>query len=334
MTEIFQKATGQDLIKAEIKGKNDLIEFRNCSKITIFGNKFPKINNPTKAFKDRMMFVKFPNYFDDKARVINKENVWLNDSEQRSSILNWALEGLQRLLRQGFFTQTKTQRETEIEFNRVSNPADAFIMERGIFDKSVMITRAANFEAYQDYCEGIGVIADSKILTQAMQKLSPKVRDGWVHKPTKERVWLGFTVKNSEYQSSLEQMPQMPQQNILGKYFESDNSKIKENKTRVPSVASVLTIPTESSSETESADKIPATSVQPVPLSHNSSVSERSGAFDGYAGHLVCVFCGKSILEDDKTWIRDDSTWNKPAHKSCYEAKRAELAKRDKTEES
>jgi hypothetical protein len=186
-----------------------------------------------------------------------------------------------------------------------------------------------HFEGYQDYCEGIGVVADSKVLTQAMQKLSPKVRDGWVHKPKKERVWLGFTVKNREQQSSLEQMPQMEQQNILGKYFENDNLKIRENKTGVPSVASVLTVSTGSSSETELAldekkgtDKIP---VPAVPLSHDSSISECSEEGNGYS-QLVCVFCGKDAGDH---FVQDDFTWNKPAHKSCYEAKRSELANLD-----
>ena len=237
-TEIFQKVTGGDTIKAELKGVNDRLEFVNCAKLTIIGNKFPKIDAPTTAFKDRMMFVKFPNFFSDKDRIANLENVWLNDPEQKSAILNWALEGLHRLISQNGFTQTKTQKETEIEFNRVSNPPGAFIMEMGILCKTLVTTRAANLAAYQEYCEDIGVTADAKTLTQAMNRLAPKVKDGWIYKPKKERAWLGFGLKNID-QQSIEQMEQIEQQKTLSEINSNEKSNNGEEGNSVLSVPSV-----------------------------------------------------------------------------------------------
>jgi putative DNA primase/helicase len=237
-TEIFQKLTGSDTIKAELKVANNRIEFVNCAKLTIIGNKFPKIDNPTVAFKDRMMFVKFPNFFSDKDRIANLENVWLNDPEQKSAILNWALEGLHRLNTQNSFTQTKTQKETEIEFNRVSNPPGAFIMEMGILCKTLVTTRAANLTTYQEYCEDIGVLADAKALTQAMNRLSPKVKEGWIYKPKKERAWLGFGLRNIE-QQNIEQMEQLEQQKTLNEINQTEKSYNRQEETGVPSVPSV-----------------------------------------------------------------------------------------------
>ncbi len=237
-TEIFQKISGSDTIKAELKGSNDRIEFVNLAKITIIGNKFPKIDNPTTAFKDRMIFVKFPNFFGDKDRIANLENVWLNDPEQKSSILNWALEGKTRLLNQGYLTQTKTQKETEIEFNRVSNPPGAFILENGILCKTLVTPRIANLTAFQEYCEDIGVNADSKALTQAMQKLAPKVRDGWIYKPKKERAWIGFGLKDVD-QQNIEHMEQMEQQKTLSEINSNQISNILLEENGVPSVLSV-----------------------------------------------------------------------------------------------
>jgi putative DNA primase/helicase len=237
-TEIFQKLTGQDPIRAELKGCNDRLEFVNCAKLTIIGNKFPKISNPTTAFKDRMIFVKFPNFFSDKDRIANLENVWLNDPEQKSIILNWALEGLHRLIAQNSFTQTKTQKETEIEFNRVSNPPGAFIMEMGILCKTLVTTRSANLSAYQEYCEDIGVLADAKMLTQAMNRLSPKVKEGWIYKPKKERAWLGFGLKNVE-QQNIEQMEQLEHQKTLSEINQTEKSNISQEEKAVPSVTSV-----------------------------------------------------------------------------------------------
>lgn len=239
-TEIFQKITGADTIKAELKGSNDRIEFVNQAKITIIGNRFPRIDNPTTAFKDRMMFVKFPNFFSDQDRIVNLENIWLSDPEQRSSILNWALEGLHRLLSQGYFTQTKTQRETEIEFNRVSNSTGAFIMEMGILCKTLTTTRNQVLTAYQEYCEDIGVEPKkSSVLTQAMQRLGPKVKDGWIYKPKKERAWIGFGLKDAA-QQNMEQMEHLEQQKTLITMCQESQNNYLEKK----GVPSVLSVPT------------------------------------------------------------------------------------------
>ena len=237
-TEIFQKITGDDLIHAEYKNANKEIEFVNCAKVTIIGNKFPRIHNPTIAFKNRMLFVKFPHYFGDKERTPNLERKWLEDPEQKSAILKWALDGLQRLLIQGFFTQSKTQKDTEIEFTRVTHPPSAFILEKAVFDKNVETMRSTALTYYQNYCEEIGVNADARYLTDALNKLAPKVRAGWTKiKGKNERVWKGIAFKKGDG-DDLPQIPQLPQHNLLTIISSPKNNKKIEN--GVASVANPL----------------------------------------------------------------------------------------------
>lgn len=64
-TEIFQKITGGDAIDGEFKGVNNLKRFTVYAKMTIYGNKFPRVKDPTPAFKKRMLFIEFPNTFSD-----------------------------------------------------------------------------------------------------------------------------------------------------------------------------------------------------------------------------------------------------------------------------
>jgi putative DNA primase/helicase len=54
-------ATGKDTIEAEIKGKQNRLSFRNTAKITVMGNKFPKVNDNTIPFRERRLCIKFPN---------------------------------------------------------------------------------------------------------------------------------------------------------------------------------------------------------------------------------------------------------------------------------
>ena len=241
-TEIFQKLTGQDTVDAEFKFGNEEKRFVNAAKMTVIGNKFPRINQPTTAFKDRMIFVKFPNHFDDNSQIQNLESVWLNDPEQRSAIFNWAMEGLQRLLSQGHFSVTKTQQETEIMFNRVTDNITAFQQERGIIDKKFTTTRSDVLTAYQNYCEEIGVeLRKPSQLTQGMMRLAPKVKDGWIYKPKKERAWIGFGLKNQDNNTVMEQMEQMEHHLILSN-FTNNLSENKEDKNSVPSVPSVPSV--------------------------------------------------------------------------------------------
>ena len=44
---------------------------------------------------------------------------------------------------------------------------------------------------------------------------------------------------------------------------------------------------------------------------------------DGTDGNTPCVFCGRAIMDND--FIQDDFTWGKPAHKKCYDDKKADL---------
>jgi putative DNA primase/helicase len=195
-TEIFQKITGGDLIDAERKGVQKRTEFTNYDKITVIGNKFPKVHNPTTAFKDRMMFVKFPKYFSEEERIPDLEKVWLEDPIERMGILNWMLEGLHRLLANGHFTESKSQEETELEFQRVSDSISAFITETAVFGSNYEITRLDAFEIYRDYCDIIGTEPEPKSRFTERLKHTPKIHDGWTRaKGKKERAWKGVTFK-------------------------------------------------------------------------------------------------------------------------------------------
>ena len=233
-TETFQALTGGDTIEAEFKCKNEKKLFVNLAKITIIGNKFPKVENPTVAFKDRLHFVKFSKFIEKADRVGDLEKVWLDDPEKKSALFNWALEGLQRLfVNNGVFTESKSQEETSLEFQKATDPPNAFITQMGIFDKNILTTRNDTWNAYAEYCDAEGLpIGTKSDFTKAMQGLAPKVKDGSTRiNGKKERAWVGFGVKD------LEQMEQMEQQFITPN--KSQTVLLKEDKNGVPSVPNV-----------------------------------------------------------------------------------------------
>jgi len=292
-TEIFQKLTGGDTIQAERKNSNDRITFVSCAKLTIYGNKFPKIYKPTTAFKDRMLFVEFPNYINESDRIPNLENVWLNDPEQKSALLNWALEGLRRLLSQGHFSKSKTQEETEIQFQKTSDVIGAFITECGEYGKPYKILRSEAYAKFKDYCEVNGLDAETdRIFTQRLKDDS-KIK---MCKIGNERAWQGITFSEATDQST-------DSTDSTHDYCPQISGYSQKSEERENSVLCVPCVLKKGDAEGE------------------SEVSE------GYQ-QLVCVFCGKAIMDSD--WSQDNFTWNKPAHNRCYDEKKSQLAAQDR----
>ena len=195
-TNLLKKATGQDTIEAEIKGKQKRLSFRNYSKITVLANKFPKVRDQTTAFKERRLFIKFPNEFVGEKQIQNIEDKWLKTNDEKSGILNWMLEGLKRLIEQGHFTESKTQQETEAEFLRASDTIGAFQHDMFIWNKTKVTSRSITLEAYKNYCEILGLdVENEKKFTQRM-KDTPKISPCLMHKPKVERAWRGIALKN------------------------------------------------------------------------------------------------------------------------------------------
>lgn len=192
-TELLKKATGQDNISAECKGSDKRIEFTNTAKLTILANRFPTVKDNTTAFKDRRIIINFPNEFTGENQKQLLEEIWLNNPEKKSAILNWMLEGLHRLLSQRGFTVSKTQKELEIEFQRSSDTIGAFISELGVFGKNFVCTRADAYDAYKDYCELYGLeLQTDKDFTQRLEQ-TPKVTKG---KTKGQRAWKGISFNN------------------------------------------------------------------------------------------------------------------------------------------
>lgn len=196
-TPLFKKLTGNDYISAEVKCKQKRIGFRNVAKFYILGNKYPRVRDNTTAFKERIIVIKWESQFiEGKNQIQNIENNWLRDQEETSGVLNWMLEGLQRLIANGKFSLTKTQHDMMIEFERASDSIAAWIDERLIFHQNKFTERELVMQDYMDYCEFYGIYqADKNKLFERLRN-TPKVKDTKTRIIGKQvRVWKGFELK-------------------------------------------------------------------------------------------------------------------------------------------
>lgn len=196
-TPTLKKITGEDTIDAEIKNKQKPLRFVNTAKLFIIGNRFPKVNDDTIAFWDRILFTNFPNSFLGEKAIPHIEHRWTKSAEEMAGLLNWMIQGHNRLLQNNTFTTSKTTEQTKLAFKRASNTTMAFIDEQCEFFPNSIETRANMLEHYKEYCESYGItIEDERVFTAKLKQL-PTVRTGKRRiEGTNERVWIGLKVKS------------------------------------------------------------------------------------------------------------------------------------------
>jgi len=151
-TGMFKMLTGGDTIHAERKHQ-DPFNFTNYAKLIYSANELPQTADLTEAFWRRWIIVEFPNAFpegDPKTdpHVLKK----LTTPDELSGFLNWALEGLKRLLENSKFTPTKTRAEIEEEWTIRTDSLRAFVRKHAAVDPRCFVTKGDFYAAYQDFC--------------------------------------------------------------------------------------------------------------------------------------------------------------------------------------
>jgi len=152
-TGMFKMLTGGDTIYAERKHR-DPFTFVSYAKLIYSANALPQTADLTEAFWRRWIIVEFPNRFSEgdpktDPHILKK----LTTSEELSGFLNWALEGLKRLLENGGFTPTKTRTQIEEEWTLRTDSLRAFVAEHVKRDPNCYITKEDFYAAYQEFCD-------------------------------------------------------------------------------------------------------------------------------------------------------------------------------------
>lgn len=154
----FKMLTGSGTIGAEKKFK-DNYSFVNFAKLIFSTNKPPKVSNEDSyAFWRRWVIISYPNQFTDELGnrdpdIIKK----LTTDDELSGLLNYALAGLQRLLKNQKFSYSKTAEETQDEYLKASDPVYAFITDKCEIDVNAEIAVETLYDAYKIYSEENGM---------------------------------------------------------------------------------------------------------------------------------------------------------------------------------
>jgi len=176
----FKALTSGDLMTTERKFK-DSFQFENFSKMVFSGNAVPQTRDETDAFFRRWVIISFPFQFlpaetvsrmlaegefegEGKAATSNiriavpQENLLqeMTSPRELSGVLNWALEGLKRLIDHKFhFSSELTIEETHEKYLALSNTVHAFVSEgcEVTGEKEDRVDKNELYQAYAAYCK-------------------------------------------------------------------------------------------------------------------------------------------------------------------------------------
>lgn len=146
---------GEDTVTAERKGEQKF-EFTVRQKFAFATNQFPEIENADNAFWNRCLFARFPETIpEDEQRPGFHDHLL----EERSGILNWMLDGLDRLFEQGGFTGERSFDEKRNIAEEVGSPLerlkqDALTITR---EPSDMVHARDLYDFAKAYADDVGM---------------------------------------------------------------------------------------------------------------------------------------------------------------------------------
>lgn len=149
-TSIFKMLVGEDLIPAEKKFK-DKFFFVNYAKQLFSCNQVPKSPDDSDAFFRRWVILNFPNQFLNSKADKNLLQR-LTTPEELSGFLNFALDGLKRLIANQDFSNTSSVSEVRDNYIRLSDSVGAFILDCIEIAPEGYETKKELYTHYAEYC--------------------------------------------------------------------------------------------------------------------------------------------------------------------------------------
>lgn len=149
-TENLKKLTGRNLIRAQFK-YGQPFTYYNRAKIINSCNEMPKITDETKGLFDRLLIIDFPNSFRDTENDNKNLEAECTTKESLSGILTWALQGYQRLMKQGKFSHSKSLEQKIEQYQKIVDPLEFYIEYRVIENVGSFVYKDLIFNDYNKF---------------------------------------------------------------------------------------------------------------------------------------------------------------------------------------
>jgi len=152
-TATFKQIVAGDQIKAEEKGKAPF-SFKPFARLVFATNQMPRANDRSQAYFDRILLVRFPHRFRDTDQVIlDYDEVLAKTPGLMSALLNRAISGLQRLMKQNRFSKAQSSADAIDDYQRECNSALDFLQDNcSMKDPNGWINGSDLYDRYKAWC--------------------------------------------------------------------------------------------------------------------------------------------------------------------------------------
>jgi putative DNA primase/helicase len=151
IAEAILRITGEDDVTSDRKHK-EAWTGRMQTRFFVISNELPRLADASGAFASRFIILRLIKSF------YGREDQTLTDRllTELPGILNWSLEGLDRLKERGCFVQPASAAQAVQELEDLSSPINAFIRERCLIGPTGSIETNRLFEAWIAWCKTQG----------------------------------------------------------------------------------------------------------------------------------------------------------------------------------
>jgi putative DNA primase/helicase len=242
-TGMFKSLTGNDVISADVKFRPSPLMFTNYAKMIFAMNKVPISKDVTSAFFRRLIFINFPNKFEGDKMDPNKLKK-ISTPEEMSGFLNWALEGLLRIIEQGAFSYSATTDEIHDKYERLSSPITAFIKDHVVSSSQDYITKEDLYSNFVEYCQSnkLPTVINSAFSKELLANISNVRTERVTHNGQRKMAWRGIrfaTVSDLSDETDEEKKPDKPDKKPekISDYVSEKLDKIELDMSKVAGVS-------------------------------------------------------------------------------------------------
>ncbi|WP_067625403.1 phage/plasmid primase, P4 family [Alicyclobacillus acidiphilus] len=179
-TGFFKALTGEDSVLAEVKYQ-DPFSFFNKARMIFSANELPRNNvDRSDAFYRRIIIIPFVNRVE-----IDKVDWRLNErlSKEKDGIVQWALKGLERLMRNDFkFSESTSSKELITQYKIDSDNVQWFIANYCEFSPGERVYNTRLYNGYRNACikngmQPVSNIAFGRALEQHLGSKIQKIKE-------------------------------------------------------------------------------------------------------------------------------------------------------------
>jgi len=206
--------SGEDTIDVDRKYK-DPWTGKLPTRIMILSNELPNFGDSSGVIARRFIVLNM------QVSWIGKEDTSLTDklASEMPGILNWALDGLARLKRQGCFTEPPSSREAVTTMQDTASPTSAFVRECCETGPAGTVTVDALWSAWKTWAEDSGIRPGTKqMFGRNLQSVVPQARRTRPRGGDGKQVptYVGIAVKNESHNGAGRDSSRLSDSDVLG----------------------------------------------------------------------------------------------------------------------